>query len=107
MKRHPHYKPAETFPKTCSLNMFMSDLKNEKEKCVWKKVIYLQQQDLAVGLQITLTVRNKVIKCTVGANNPNFLGRTTGFKKAAAMQERNTSIAIQKHWFNTWQQLKE
>lgn len=42
MKGHPHYKPAETFPKTCSLHHFMSDLKSEEEKCVWKKIIYLQ-----------------------------------------------------------------
>lgn len=64
------------------------------------------KQDLVVGLQKDpLTVRIKVIKC--GTKQLQFICKITGFKRAAVMQERNTSIAIQRHQFNTWQQLNE
>lgn len=51
MKGQPRYKHAETFPTTCSLNVFTSDMKSKTEKCVWRKIIYSNSKDLAVRLQ--------------------------------------------------------
>lgn len=91
MKGQPRYKRAETFPTTCSLNVFTSDMKSKREKCVWRKIIYSNSKDLAVRLQNECKKQGDKMNCG-SKQSFFFLCRMTGLKELLPCKKETSAL---------------